>query len=109
MSIFRRHRGDSADNPEPVHYEGRPVPEESVTRTTIVPRSVTSARIPDGAIQSGDLLEELRNGDPKTVEALILTALSRTTLNGMTDLGMDQARRFPDIYRQYVIEQQASE
>jgi hypothetical protein len=78
---------------------------DSPENVSIQPGSIGSSRIADGAIQSGNVIEDLRNGDPKMIEALILTALARTSLNGLSDLGKDEARRFLDIYRQHVIEE----
>jgi hypothetical protein len=77
----------------------------TVTGTSLPHGTVQSSRIADGAIQTGNVVDDLRNGDPKLIEALILTALARTSLNGFSDLGKDEARRFLDIYRQHVIEE----
>ncbi|MFD7867976.1 hypothetical protein [Streptomyces sp. NPDC059783] len=71
----------------------------------IEPGAITSSRIEDGAIQAGNIIEDLQSGDPKMIEALILTALSRTTLNGLTDLGPQQARRFLDLYKQHILDE----
>lgn len=84
------------------HRKSEPEPEPVGTR---LGPSAATRKIADGAVETGNILEDLRNGDPKMVEALILTALARTTLNGMTDMGKEQARHFLDVYRQHVIDE----
>ncbi|MFD8899895.1 hypothetical protein [Streptomyces ardesiacus] len=75
----------------------------TITAHALPHGAVTSARIADDAIEVGNVIEDLQNGDPKMIEAMILTALSRTTLNGISDMGKEQARHFLALYRQHVI------
>ncbi|MGW5529491.1 hypothetical protein [Streptomyces xanthochromogenes] len=69
------------------------------------PGSITSTRIQDGAVETGSILDALRDEDPQMIEAMILTALAHTSLNGLTDMGMNEARRFLGLYRQHVVEE----
>lgn len=84
------------------NIDGRDI---DVTVRSVAPGAVTSASIAPNAVETGNVLDDLRNGDPKMVEALILTSLARTTLNGFTELGQEQARHFLDLYKQHVVEQ----
>lgn len=89
-------------NPDDDRIHAEPL---TITGMTLPHGSIQSTKIADGAIETGDVVEDLRRGDPKTVEAFIIAVLSRATVNGITDLGKDEARRLLGIYRQHVIEQ----
>ncbi|GAA3155569.1 hypothetical protein ACFQ0X_44160 [Streptomyces rectiviolaceus] len=71
----------------------------------IPPDAISFSTLAPDAVETGNIIEDLRNGDPKMVEALILTALARTTLNGVTDMGKEQARHYLDLYKQHVIDE----
>ncbi|MFF1600795.1 hypothetical protein ACFVYV_25355 [Streptomyces mirabilis] len=69
----------------------------------IRPDAITAGKIPSGAIQSGDVLEDIRNREPYAVEAVILHALAEFSMGG-PPMGKDEARQWLSLYLQQVAE-----
>lgn len=94
MSIFRRRHAPASNAPEPLYYEGRQVPEEAITRTTIAPGSVTSATIGSDAVQSG----KADPSDPLYVHTLVKFALKKI---GMSE---EEADRYAVAHQQHAVD-----
>lgn len=69
----------------------------------IPPGAITAGTIPSGAIQTGDVLEDILNREPYAVEAVILHALAECSLGGRP-MGKDEARQWLSLYLQQVAE-----
>ncbi|MFI5990250.1 hypothetical protein ACIBAC_00150 [Streptomyces sp. NPDC051362] len=67
------------------------------------PGAITAEKIPSGVIQSGDVLEDIRNREPYAVEAIILRALAAFSMGG-PPMGKDEARQWLSLYLQQVAE-----
>ncbi|MDH6449618.1 hypothetical protein M2155_002026 [Streptomyces sp. SAI-119] len=59
--------------------------------------AIGTSKIPDGAIQSGDALEDIRKREPYAVEAVILHALAKFSMGG-PPMGKDEARKWLGLY-----------
>ncbi|SEE85026.1 hypothetical protein SAMN05216483_6784 [Streptomyces sp. 2131.1] len=67
------------------------------------PGAISAGKIPSDAIQTGDVLEDIRNREPYAVEAVILHALSEFSM-GMAPMGKERAREWLSLYLQQVAE-----
>ncbi|WP_399553971.1 hypothetical protein [Streptomyces anulatus] len=72
-----------------------------MTSEPITPGAITDGKIPVGAIQTGDALEDIRNREPYAVEAVIIHALAEFSMGG-PPMGKDEARRWLSLYLQQV-------
>ncbi|MFJ2225572.1 hypothetical protein ACIOFY_36720 [Streptomyces anulatus] len=72
-----------------------------MTPEPIPPGAVTASKIPSGVIQTGDVLEDIRNREPYAVEAVILHALAEFSMGG-TPMGKDEARLWLSLYLRQV-------
>ncbi|MFN1193347.1 hypothetical protein ACK03K_34350 [[Kitasatospora] papulosa] len=63
--------------------------------------AIQSCQIEEGAIQSGDVLADIRNREPYAVEQVILHALAEFNMGGPS-MGKDEARRWLSLYLQQV-------
>ncbi|RZU28278.1 hypothetical protein EV284_6444 [Streptomyces sp. BK022] len=65
--------------------------------------AITAGQIPSGAIQTGNVLEDIRNREPYAVEAVILHALAEFSMGG-PPMGKEEARRWLSLYLHQVAE-----
>ncbi|MFC9280870.1 hypothetical protein [Streptomyces collinus] len=63
--------------------------------------AIESRKIESGAIQTGDVLADIRNREPYAVEQVILHALAEFSLGG-PPMGKDEARRWLSLYLRQV-------
>ncbi|MFJ1782492.1 hypothetical protein ACIOKA_37935 [Streptomyces anulatus] len=68
----------------------------------IAPDSVTAPRIADGAVETGNVMDDIRNEEPWMVEAIIVRALAEFSLGG-SPMGKQEAERWLGLYRQNVL------
>ncbi|MEU6925476.1 hypothetical protein [Streptomyces sp. NPDC046631] len=64
---------------------------------------VTVAKIADCAIQSGNVMDDIRSEEPWIVEAIIVRALAEFSLGG-PPMGKAEAQRWLGLYRQHVLD-----
>ncbi|WP_411147413.1 hypothetical protein [Streptomyces sp. A30] len=74
-----------------------------MTSEPIPPGAITAGKIPAGAIQSGDALDDIRNREPYAVEAVILHALAKFSMGGLP-MGKDEASKWLGLYLRQVAE-----
>ncbi|MFJ4084909.1 hypothetical protein ACIP2Z_38950 [Streptomyces iakyrus] len=74
-----------------------------MTSEPIRPGAISAGKIPSGAIQTGDVLEDIRNREPYAVEAVILHALAEFSMGG-PPMGKDEARQWLSLYLRQVAE-----
>ncbi|MGW2550083.1 hypothetical protein [Streptomyces sp. NPDC001635] len=72
----------------------------------IPPGAITAGQIPSDAIESGDVLEDIRNREPYAVEQVIIHALAEFSMGG-PPMGKDEARRWLSVYLRQVADGQA--
>ncbi|MET8696913.1 hypothetical protein ABZV65_30735 [Streptomyces bauhiniae] len=65
--------------------------------------AITAGQIPSDAIQTGNVLEDIRNREPYAVEAVILHALSKFSMGGRP-MGNEEARQWLSLYLRQVAE-----
>lgn len=76
--------------------------DEAMARWGYLPDGAIEGRpIEPGAIQTGDVLADIRNEDPYAVEQVILHALAEFSMGG-PPMGKDEARRWLSLYLQQV-------
>ncbi|MGW4086942.1 hypothetical protein ACWEGS_28320 [Streptomyces sp. NPDC004822] len=74
-----------------------------MTDEPIPPGAITTDVIPSGVIQTGNVLEDIRNREPYAVEAVILHALAEFSMGG-PPMGKDEARKWLSLYLRQVAE-----